>query len=119
MHLGAEAAARVPQRMFLRLFDLRLLRPGQARHLSGMVFGPRCGPAGPDHGRIDEPKVVTQAAPLLQGVEQGGKDLRPGAVAAPSSEAAVDGFPRAIDFRDVSPGGAGVEAPEDTIEDTV
>src|SRR5262245_55542786 len=113
MHLGAEAATRVSQRMFLRLFDLRPLRPGQARGLSGMGFGPRGGSAGPDHGRIDEPKVVTQVAPLLQGVEQRGKDFRPGAVAAPAPEATVNGFPRAIDFWDVAPGGAGVQAPED------
>ena len=84
-----------------------------------MVLGSCRGSTGPDHGRIDEPKVVTQAAPLLQGVEQGGKDLRPGAVAAPAPEAAVDGFPRALGLRDVSPGGAGAQAPEDAVEEAV
>jgi hypothetical protein len=45
--------------------------------------------------------------------------LAPGAIAAPASEAAVDRFPRAVGFGDVSPGGTGVQTPEDAIEDAV
>jgi hypothetical protein len=54
---------------------------------------------------------------LVEVVEQGGEDLGPGAVEAPAAEAVVDGLPRAVAARDIAPGGAGVQAPEDAIEE--
>jgi hypothetical protein len=43
----------------------------------------------------------------------------PGAVFTPASEAAVDGFPRAIALGNVTPRGAGVEAPQNAIEEAM
>jgi hypothetical protein len=53
---------------------------------------------------------------LVEMVEQGGEHLGPRAIPTPAVEAVVDGLPRAIARGNVAPGGAGVQAPEETVE---
>ena len=52
----------------------------------------------------------------IEVVEQGGEDLGPGAILAPAPEAVVDGLPRAIAWRDVTPRGTGVQTPEEAVD---
>jgi hypothetical protein len=47
-----------------------------------------------------------------------GKEARPDACLAPAIKTAGDGAPGAIPLRQITPGGAGTEEPEDTVEDT-
>jgi hypothetical protein len=51
--------------------------------------------------------------------EQVGDDMGPGAILAPAIEAIVDGLPGSVAFRDIPPGGAGVQDPEDAIDEGV
>lgn len=62
---------------------------------------------------------MAQAALTLKPFQQVGEDPSPGAVFPPASEAAVDGFPGAIALGDVTPRGAGVEAPQDAVEEAL
>jgi len=48
---------------------------------------------------------------------QGGEDALPRAVARPADEAIKAGLPRAVTLGNVTPGGAGLEAPEDAVDD--
>ena len=118
MDLGGEAAARVAQRMILRLPQLRRFRPAQVGPRSGMLLRPASGAGGADDGGVDEPEVAAQAAMPLEVVEQMGQDLGPGAIAPPAVEPVVDGLPGSITLREVPPGGAGVEDPEDAVDQT-
>jgi hypothetical protein len=52
-------------------------------------------------------------------VEQSGDEVGPGPVLAPAIEAIVDGLPGPVAFRDIAPGGAGVQDPEDAIDEGV
>jgi hypothetical protein len=100
---------------------LELRRPGapQAGDLRRLLFRAGGGATGADHRGIDEPQVVAETAAPLQVFQQVGEDLGPGAVLAPAAEAAVDGFPGAVGFGDVPPRGAGVQAPQDAVEEAV
>src|SRR5262249_54315207 len=55
-------------------------------------------------------------APLVQLEQEGVQDSGPGAVFAPAVEAVVDGLPGAVALGGVGPGGAGVQVPEDAVD---
>src|SRR5262249_3279369 len=95
------------------------LGPPRLGTTSGFFFRPAGGAAGAKDGGIDEPQFVAQAALTLKVFQQMGEDPSPSAVFPPRSEAAVASFPGAVTLGDVAPGGAGVETPEDAIEDAV
>lgn len=48
--------------------------------------------------------------------EQVGEHVGPRAIATPAPEATVDGFPRALAFGNVPPGRAGVQSPQDAVD---
>src|SRR5436309_1021946 len=98
------------------LFELCRQRAAQMRNLMRILFRPGRGAAGSDDSGIDEPQVVAQTAELLQICQEMGENIGPGAVPAPASEASVDCFPRAVTFRDVSPRGTGMKAPNDAVD---
>ena len=119
MDFGTEAATRVPQRMFRRLFELRRKNPFHQRNFVGLLFRTARSPAGPDDGGIDAPQTAAQSAAALEVFQQRREHLGPSAVPAPAAEAPVDGLPRAIVFGDVAPGCPRVESPEDTVKDAL
>src|SRR5262249_8893149 len=51
-----------------------------------------------------------------QAEQQGVEDLGPGAIFTPAVEAVVDGLPGAVAPWGVGPGGAGVQVPEDAVD---
>jgi hypothetical protein len=102
--------------MILRLQQLRRFRAAQEGPRIGMFLGTAGGAGGADEGGVDEPQVAAQAPVPLEVVEQRGEDLGPGAVATPAVEPVGDGLPGSIAFREITPGGAGVEDPEDAVE---
>jgi len=71
---------------------------------------------GTDDGGIDAPQVAVDEALLVQPEQESIEDLGPGAILAPAVEAVVDGLPRPVPFRGVRPGRAGVEMPQDAID---
>jgi hypothetical protein len=73
--------------------------------------------AGADDGGIDAPQVAVEEAPLVQAEQEGVEDLGPGAVPAPAVEAVVDGLPGAVALGGVGPRGAGVQVPEDAVDE--
>src|SRR5262245_19608839 len=85
-------------------------------HGSGFLFRPGGGRVGANDGGIDTPQVALDEAGSVQAEEQGIEDLGPGAVLAPAVEAVVDGLPLAVALRGVGPGGAGVQVPEDAVD---
>src|SRR5712691_11483451 len=95
------------------------MRTGQTWGLTWMLSRASGSAAGADNSGIDKPKIVAQASVLLQVFQQVRENIGPRAIAAPSSEAAIDRFPRAVALRNVSPGGAGVAAPQDAVEKAV
>jgi hypothetical protein len=60
---------------------------------------------------------VIEEALVVQFVQQRGDDTNPGAVLSPRVEAVEHGLPRPIAFGEITPRGAGVQDPEDTIDD--
>src|SRR5512147_1504020 len=102
--------------MILRFPQLRRFRAAQEGPRIGMFLRPTGGAGGADDGGVDEPQVAAQAAVPLEVVEEMGQDLGPSPVASPAVEAIVDGLPRPIAFREVPPGGAGVEDPENAVD---
>jgi hypothetical protein len=84
--------------------------------VSGFFFRPPGGASAADDGGVDEPELAAQAAVALEVIEQPGEELGPHPILAPAIEAVVDGLPGAVAFRDIAPGGAGVEDPEDAVE---
>src|SRR5690348_7485584 len=91
--------------------------PANTGGVPGFFFRPGGGPAGADDGGIHQPQVAVDEALLVQAQEQGIEDLGPGAVLAPAAEAVVNRLPGAVALGDVRPGGAGVEAPEDAVDE--
>src|SRR5262245_40614383 len=98
------------------LRHLHRLRPAQSRRLVRVFFRPGGSGAGAVDGGIDAPQVALDEATLIQEQPQGVEDLGPGAVLAPAVEAVVDGLPGAVAFGRVRPGGAGVQVPEDAVD---
>src|SRR5262245_16584017 len=82
----------------------------------GFSPGPGGGPVGADDGAVDAEEVPVDAAaglgPGLEVVE----DPAPQAALAPAVEAGVDGLPGAEKLRQVAPGRAGAEDPEDAVD---
>src|SRR5439155_23063185 len=91
---------------------------GPPRHgeASGFFFRPGGGPAGADHGSIDQPQVAVDEPALVEAQQQGVEDPGPGAVLPPAVEAVVGGLPGAEASGEVTPGGAGVQVPEDAVD---
>src|SRR4051794_13031124 len=83
---------------------------------SGFFFRPGGGGVGADDGGIDTPQVAFDEALLVQLEQEGVEELGPGAVLAPAVEAVVDGLPLAVALGGIGPGGAGVQVPEDAVD---
>src|SRR5437763_13396471 len=83
----------------------------------GFFFRSAGSAATTNDGGIDKPQPVAQSAVAFLLLQEAGQDAGPGAIASPTPKASIDALPRAIAFWDVTPGGAGVQTPEDTIED--
>jgi hypothetical protein len=62
---------------------------------------------------------VIDEALVVQFVQQRGDKTNPGAVPPPRIEAVEHGLPRSIAFGEITPRGAGVQDPEDTVDDEV
>src|SRR5262249_41269218 len=71
---------------------------------------------GTGDGAVDAPQVVIEKPLVVALVQQGRVEARPGAVAPPALEAAVDGVPWAVAFGQIAPGGAGAQDPQDAVE---
>ena len=54
---------------------------------------------------------------VIQFVQQRSDDADPGAVLTPTVEAREDRLPGAVAFRKITPRGAGMQNPEDAVED--
>src|SRR4051794_23374255 len=93
------------------------LRPPSTRGPLAFFFRPGRRPAGPDDGAIDTPEVVIDEALVVQLVQQRGDNVNPGAVLAPGVEAVPDGLPRPVTLGEVTPGGAGMQDPQDAVDD--
>src|SRR5947199_88132 len=63
------------------------------------------------------PQVALDDASLIELPQQGVEDVGPGAVLAPAVEAVVDGLPGPVALRGVGPGSAGVQVPEDAVDE--
>src|SRR6516164_4099132 len=83
---------------------------------SGFFFRPGGSRPGPIDGGIDTPQVPLDEAAMIQPQQQGVEDLGPSAVLAPAVEAVVDGLPGAVALGGVLPGRAGVQVPEDAVD---
>src|SRR5262249_29090839 len=68
-------------------------------------------------GAIATPQVVIDETLVVQFVQQRGDKANPGAVSAPGVEAVPNGLPRPVTFGEVTPGGAGRQDPQDTVDD--
>ena len=117
MDLRAKPAPGTSQRMVRRLLHLRRLWPAQLLGAARVFFRPRRRLAGPDDGAIDTPEVVIDLPLVVQFVQQRGDDTAPSAVRPPPVEAPEDRLPGTVTFREVTPWGAGMEDPEDAIDD--
>src|SRR5437016_2209167 len=93
------------------------LRPPSLRGPLAFFFRPGSSPAGPNDGAIDTPQVVIDEALVVQLVQQRGDKTNPGAVLAPCVEAVEDGLPRPVTFGEVTPRGAGMQDPQDSVDD--
>ena len=62
----------------------------------GFFSRPASSAGGANDRGVDTPEVTTEPTVRIEVVEQIGKDAHPGAVAAPTAEAVVDGLPRSI-----------------------
>ena len=118
--LGPEAAPRVAQRMVRRLFELRRLRARPACAVGPDFF---FAPAAARVARMMVASTHQRSRPMRpwrsRWSEQPGDDAGPGAVLPPAIEAIVDGLPGPVALRDVAPGGAGVQDPEDAVDEGV
>src|SRR5947209_1943873 len=93
------------------------LRPPN-RHELLPLFPPSGGrPTGTDNSAVDTPEVVVDPLLVIPFVQQRGDDPDPGAVLPPPVEALEDRLPGAVAFREVAPRGAGMEDPEDAVDD--
>src|SRR5436305_1330921 len=90
--------------------------PPSCGRVSGFFFRPGGGGVRPVDGAVEAPQVALDDAALVESEQQGVEDLGPGAVLAPAVEAVVDGLPGAVAARGVGPGGAGVQVPEDAVD---
>src|SRR5262245_25004304 len=91
--------------------------PPSCGGLSGFFPRPGGRDVGPVDGAVEAPQVALDDAGLVQLEQQGVEDVGPGAVFAPAVEAVVDGLPGAVAARRIRPGGAGVQVPEDAVDE--
>src|SRR6267154_932519 len=98
------------------LLHLRLLRSAQLPWWACHVAGAGSRTAGPNDGTIDTPQVVVDSPLIIQFVQQGGNEANPGAVFTPTVEELEHRLPGAVAFREITPGGAGVQDPQDAVE---
>src|SRR5262249_38158356 len=89
--------------------------PPSCGRCSGFFFRPGGRDVGPVDGAVETPEVPLNDAGSVQLEQQGVEDLGPGAVLPPAVEAVVDGLPGAVAPWGVGPGGAGVQVPEDAV----
>src|SRR4051812_32169739 len=75
------------------------------------------GPAGADDGPVDTPQVVSDLALVVQFVQQRGRDAGPSAIPTPRVESSEHGLPRPVALRQITPRRAGVQDPQDAIDD--
>ena len=105
--LRAEPAARPAQGVVGRLGGRAVGRRGSGRR-----------PAGPDRGAVDAEQIPVHLAGGVEPHMKGFEQPSPGAVLSPAAEPLVDRLPGAIGRPgQVTPGGAGVENPEDAVDD--
>lgn len=71
----------------------------------------------PDEGAVDEVERPVEVAPLIGLLLERGQDPIPDARRAPAVEPTGDRAPRAEAFRQIPPWRAGLEDPEDPIDD--
>src|SRR5436305_4185038 len=90
--------------------------PPSCGGLSGFFFRPGSRDVGPVDGAVETPEVTLDDAGSVQLEQQGVEDLGPGAILTPAAEAIVEGLPGAVAARGVRPGGAGVQVPEDAVD---
>src|SRR5262249_13105978 len=82
----------------------------------GFLFRPGGRDVGAADGCIDAPQLAGDGAGPVQSQPQGVEDAGPSAVLAPAVEAIIDGLPGAVALGGVRPRGAGVQVPEDPID---
>ena len=71
----------------------------------------------PDDGAIHVMDVPVELAGVVRLLLDGGKEACPEPRLPPAIKTAGNGAPRAIPLRQITPGGAGAEEPQDTVED--
>ena len=91
--------------------------PPNRRGPPGFFFRPRRRTTGSNDRAIDTPKVVVDLTPVVEFVQERGGDADPGAVLTPPIEGREDRLPGAVTLGEITPGGAGMEDPEDAIND--
>jgi len=93
--------------------------PGPPNRRGPLAPFPRPGrrTAGPDDRGVATPQVVIDLTSVIEFVQERGDDPDPSAVRPPAVEALVDRLPRAIALREVAPRGAGMEDPQDAVDD--
>src|SRR5581483_11659886 len=82
-----------------------------------VFFCPGGGRVGAADGAVEAPQVALKDAGLVELTQEGVVNLGPGAVLAPAVEAIVDGLPGAVALGGVGPGSAGVQVPEDAVDE--
>jgi hypothetical protein len=68
-------------------------------------------------GAVEAPEVTVQETGFVELEQEGVEDLGPSAILAPAVEAIRDGLPRAVALGGVRPGGAGMQMPEDAVDE--
>src|SRR5262249_53732435 len=77
----------------------------------------RVNPAAcPDNGTIDAPQVVVDFILVIEFVEQRSNEADPDTGFTPAVEELKDRLPGALAFREITPGGAGMQDPQDAVE---
>jgi hypothetical protein len=71
----------------------------------------------PDDGAVDEMDAPVQPSGGILFLLDGRQQPVPDPGQPPAAEPAVDGAPGAVPLRQVAPGGAGAELPEDAVEE--
>ena len=119
-HRHRQALA-VADQVDLRAVTAARAAQGVVGRLGGRAVGrrgPGGVPAGPDRAAVDAEQVPVDLAGRVEADVEGLEQPAPGAVLAPAVEPLVDGLPGAVGRPgQVTPRGAGVEDPEDAVDD--
>src|SRR5262249_3419134 len=92
-------------------------RRGRQAHRLLFFRGSGSRPAGADGGAIDAPQVEVDESLLVQLPLERLQDAVEQTAATHLGEAVVDRLPVAVALGQITPGGAGVQPPEDAVED--